>query len=421
MLKITWTHINYRIFVIAIILGVICGFIMILFNYLLFFFKTGFSFIPYFLAPMLATLLTSLLVKYGRFERIMGTGSDQFIKEITLSDLDYKKVPNSIAKTFATSCTFGSGMICGLEGPGLLIGANLGVLFSKKNNPNRINYSFIGASACTAAILKVPISGALFCAELPYNNYIHYKSLIPSIISSTIAYIFFCFVFGFAPLISTQLTTAPPESINYILLFPILIIFGIIMGVFVALYTIFLKSFTNQLKKNFEKKIGLWILPLFGGTFYGIFLLLIIPYINFTYSEELLHPDVSFLNVLTNYIHNIPWIHLLFFSIAILIAIILSIGTLNSAGIIMPLMIIGGILGGLFGLVFYPENPELFVLLGISATLGAATNNPIAAIFIIVEMTWVPLLFIPAGITTVVAYIISGSSSIIPGQYDIER
>lgn len=127
-------------------------------------------------------------------------------------------------------------MICGNEGPGLLIGANLGAIFSKRNNPNRINYSFIDASACTAALLKVPISGALFCAELPFNNHIHYKSLIPSIISSTIAYIFFCFVFGFTPIISTPLSTATPDSINYILLFPILVLFGAIMGIFVIIY-----------------------------------------------------------------------------------------------------------------------------------------------------------------------------------------
>ena len=421
MLKITWTNINYRIFLVAIALGVICGFIMILFNVLLYFFETGFSVIPYFIAPILASFLTSLLVRYGRFQRIMGTGSDQFIKEISLSDLEYKKVPNSIAKTLATSCTFGSGMICGREGPGLIIGANLGTLFSKRNNPNRIDYSFIGASACTAALLKVPISGALFCAELPYNDYIHYKSLIPSIVSSAIAYLVFCSVFGFEPLISTQLSTTTPNTINYILLFPILVIFGVIMGFFVLIYMIILRSFTIQLKKIFEKRIGLWILPLFGGICYGIFLLLTIPYINFKYSEELLHPDVSLLNVITKFLQDIPWIHLLLFSVVIIIAIVLSIGTLNSAGVIMPLMIIGGIIGSLFGIAFYPENPELFVLLGVSAALGAATNNPIASIFIIVEMTWVPLLFIPAGITTAIAYIISGSTSIIPGQLDVEN
>ena len=82
-------------------------------------------------------------------------------------------------------------------------------------------------------------------------------------------------------------------------------------------------------------------------------------------------------------------------------------------------MLFGALNGGLLGVIFYPSNPELFVLLGISAILGAATNNPIAAIFMIIEMTWVPFLFIPAGITTIIAYIFSGPSGIIPGQRTI--
>ena len=63
------------------------------------------------------------------------------------------------------------------------------------------------------------------------------------------------------------------------------------------------------------------------------------------------------------------------------------------------------LLGGLFGVIFFPEYPELFVILGISAVLGASMNNPITAIIIIVEMTWEPFLFITAGITTIIAYI----------------
>jgi len=411
----------YQYFFIAIFFGVLCGLIIILFNYLLEFFKFGFSYVPYFVAPIIAGLSTSLLVKYGKYNRIMGTGSDQFIKEVTLSNPEYKKIANLIAKAFATSWTFGSGMICGREGPGLLIGATLGSQLSKKKKIDKNIYSFIGASACTAALLKAPISGALFCAELPYYNHIHYKSLIPSIISSTIAYIIFCLVFGFTPLITTQLSSATPKSINYILLFPIFIVFGVYIGIFVIFYIGILKIITNQFKKQFKKKIGLWILPFLGGIGYGIFLFVIIPFINFNYSNELIHPDVTFLSVLTNFIQNIPWNHLLIFLIVIIIAIILSIGTMNSAGIIMPLMIVGAINGGLFGVLVYPENAELFVMLGVSATLGAATNNPIAAIFIIVEMTWVPILFIPAGITTVIAYTISGTTSIISGQLDVEK
>lgn len=94
MFKITWSNFNYQIFFIAVILGVIYGAIMILFNYLFFFFKTWFLYIPYYLAPILACILTSFLLKYGKFYKILETGSDLFIKEVTLSDLEYKKVPN---------------------------------------------------------------------------------------------------------------------------------------------------------------------------------------------------------------------------------------------------------------------------------------------------------------------------------------
>ncbi len=415
-----WTNNFFHILLISLILGIICGFIMVIFNYLLILFEISFLIIPYFLAPMIASLLTSLLVKYSKSEKVLGTGSSEFLKEIHNPDENYKRVPNLIAKAYATSWTYGSGMICGREGPGLLIGGNIGFLLSKKFKQDREDCSFIGAGACTAAILKAPISGALFCSELPYNNHIQYKSLLPSIIASIIAYFIFCIFFGFEPFIASQITSVIPNTSHYLTLFPLLALFGISSGLFVLIYINFLRKFMKKLKNKFKKKIGIWILPLIGGIFYCIFLLIFIPMFGEPYSTELRHPDVDFLSTLTSNIHLLNWIFLSFILLFILIAILLSIGTLNSAGIIMPLMIFGGLLGGIFGLIFYPENPELFILLGISAVLGAATNNPIAAIFIIVEMTWTPLLFIPAGFTTILAYIFSGPNSIIQGQRNIK-
>ena len=420
---VSWTKDLIQILLLAIILGVICGFIMVLFNYLLIFFQITFSLLPYFLAPILAGALTSLLVKYGNLEEILGTGSPEFIREVTSSEEEKnsKRISIVFGKTFATSWTYGSGMICGREGPGLLIGANLGALLSVKLGQNKKDASFIGASACTAAILKAPISGALFCAELPYNNHIRYKSLIHSIIAAIIAYIIFCLFFGFSPLIKTNLSSISPDKVNYISLLPFLIAFGVFVGIFILFLTYFLRGLTSILRNKFKEKPGLWILPLIGGCAYGLFLFLTIPMIKVHYRLELSHPDFNFISILTENLGLNLWTFLLILLLIITIAIILSIGTMNSAGIIMPLMFLGAILGGVFGVLFYPENPELFVLLGISAALGAATNNPIASIFIIVEMTWVPLLFIPAGIATIIAYIFSGPISIIPGQKDIEQ
>ena len=413
------------ILIISCLLGTICGLVMVVFNYLLIFFKLGFSFIPYFISPIIAGALTSLLVKKGIKKNlflIMGSGVAEFVAEATGEEYGYNRLPVLLSKTFATSWTFGSGMVCGKEGPGLLIGSNLGYLIAKKFERNELDlddYYFIGASACTSAILRTPISGALFCAELPYSNHIRYRSLLPSIIASIIAFLIFSLFFEFKPLIETNLTEV--EKINYFDLLPLLFLFGIFVGVIMFLIINSIARWMEVLKNHFRKKAGFWKLPLIGATFYSIFLFLIIPIINPEYSGIIIGPDTSILSLILNSIRIMHWLTLLILLLLFLTAILLSIGFYNSAGLILPLMLLGALIGGLFGVIFYPQYPELFVLLGISAVLGASLKNPITAIILIVEMTWEPFLFIPAGIITIIAYIISGPKTIIPGQRKVKK
>jgi len=229
---------------------------MVGFNYLLIFFQIGFSFIPYFIGPAIAGVLTSLVVKFSKkwdLSRIMGSGAPEFVEEVTGKGIKYKKLPILIGKTIATSWTFGSGMACGKEGPGLLIGANLGHLFEQKFNFSeleKLDFYFVGASACTSAILKAPISGALFCAELPYSNHIKYRSLLASIFASAIAYIIYCSFFEFEPLISTYFFQI--NYINYVILLPITIFFGVFIGLFVLIMAIIVRSIMRK-TKNFSK------------------------------------------------------------------------------------------------------------------------------------------------------------------------
>ena len=417
----------FNILLLSITLGIACGFTMVLFNYLLLFFRISFSYLPYFIRPVIAGVLTSFLVKLGNCNHIMGTGAAEFIDDVNNAESEQfvkaeknlKRKQNLLAKTFSTSWTYGSGMICGLEGPGLLIGGNLGYLFSKSDriNLDQMDAFFIGASACTGAILKAPISGALFCAELPYHNHIRYKSLIPSIMASTIAYFIFCLFFVFTPLIQTDLKLRP-DQINYFLLLPYLVLFGILTGLFVFLFMGLLRGFINKLKIIFENKPGFWILPMIGAIGYGVFLYFTIPFISSDFQFLFIASDSSFFTFFLYFFDKftISWDFLLILLILFLIGIFLSIGTMNSAGIILPLMIFGAIIGGLFGVLFYPKNPELFVLLGITAVSGASLNNPITAIFLIIELTWAPFLLIAAGITVIIAYIFSGLSAIVPGQ-----
>jgi H+/Cl- antiporter ClcA len=413
------------ILITSCLLGAICGLVMVGFNYLLNFFKLGFSFIPYFISPIIAGALTSLLVKKGIKKNlflIMGSGAAEFVAEATREEFAYDRLPVLLGKTFATSWTFGSGMVCGKEGPGLLIGANLGYLIAKKFERNELDlddYYFIGASACTSAILRTPISGALFCAELPYSNHLRYRSLLPSIFASIIAFLIFSLFFEFKPLIETNLTEI--EKINYFDLIPLLFFFGIFVGLIMFIIINSIARWMEILKNHYRKKAGFWKLPLIGATFYSIFLFLIIPVINPVYKGIIIGPDTSILSLIINSIRVMHWLTLLILLLLFIIAILFSIGFYNSAGLILPLMLLGALIGGLFGVIFYPEYPELFVILGISAVLGASLNNPITAIILIVEMTWEPFLFIPAGIVTIIAYIVSGPKSIIPGQRKVKK
>jgi len=421
-----WLKKYSNLILISIILGIMSGFLMVGFFYLLLLFQFSFSFLPYFLAPMIAGGLTSFIVKVCKCDRVMGTGAAEFVEDVHLlkeikpdvPTKSFERLKNLIGKTLATSWTFGSGIICGLEGPGLLIGGNLGYLFykSEKFGLEREVATFTGASACTAIILRSPIGGALFCAELPYNNHIKYKSLIPSILASTIAYFIYSAFFGLNPFLQLH-ETVDVTNLNYIYFVILSMAFGIFSGLFVLIFMGLLRGFTNNLMEFFSEKLGLWILPFFGTTLYSIFLLLIIPYVGSEFENIFIRPDSNYLTQFTNFLNiDIPWYLLLVLIFLFVIGLFLSIGTLNSAGIILPLMLLGTLLGSFFGIIFYPEYLELFVILGISSVLGAAINNPITAIIIVIEMSWIPILFIPMGISTILAYIFSGPSSMIPDQ-----
>ena len=130
---------------------------------------------------------------------------------------------------------------------------------------------FIGASACTAAILKAPVSSAIFCGELPYNNYIRYKTLIPSFISSIVSYFIFCLFFGFSPLINAQISITNKVFFKFGLIFPILVLFGILAGLVVFLFNNIFLTFTKRITNSFEEKSKLWVLPLLGSIGYASF------------------------------------------------------------------------------------------------------------------------------------------------------
>jgi len=101
-----------------------------------------------------------------------------------------------------------------------------------------------------------------------------------------------------------------------------------------------------------------------------------------------------------------------------------TIGSGGSGGVFAPSLVIGAMLGGLFGGIshfFFPEiitetTMSAFVVVGMAAFFAGAAKVPIAAILMISEMAGSYSLLVPLMLTSVVAYALSGGWTIYEKQ-----
>ena len=115
---------------------------------------------------------------------------------------------------------------------------------------------------------------------------------------------------------------------------------------------------------------------------------------------------------------------ILVIAIAKIFATSFTIGSGGSGGVFAPSLVIGAMLGGLFGGIFHFFFPGIiteattsaFVLVGMAAFFAGAAKVPIAAILMISEMAGSYSLLVPLMLTSVVAYSLSGGWTIYEKQ-----
>ena len=94
----------------------------------------------------------------------------------------------------------------GLEGPSLYSGASLGDVCSVVSRAcfsaqNRRVLLVAGAAAGVAAIFKAPATGAVFALEVPYQDDLARRMLLPALVASASGYLTFVALHGTAPLL----------------------------------------------------------------------------------------------------------------------------------------------------------------------------------------------------------------------------
>ncbi len=363
--------------------------------------RADLPFAYYYLLP-LALVLTVWIVRTFA-PTAEGHGTEKVIEAVHKNHgkIDIKVIP---VKLFATLMTIFAGGSVGKEGPGAQIGAGVASAVSsllKFNKADQKKLAICGISAGFAAVFGTPIAGAIFGVEVLVIGVIMYDVLLPSFIS------------GFA-----AFTTAQFMGIHYtyydlhfyqsvVLDLPLIskvviagLFFGLVSDIVVTVVSWSHKQIKrlpyHPLLKAFIGGIILVILALlFGSEYLGLGLETI---------KETLDPNPIVAQ-------DLPWyafiLKILFTS--------LTLGVGGSGGIITPLFFIGSTSGHTFALLSGDTHIALFSALGFVSVLAGATNAPIAATIMAVELFGLDIAHY-AALSVVISFLITGHRSVFPSQ-----
>lgn len=358
------------------------------------------------LLPAVGALISGLLV-YKFAPDAEGSGTDSVIRAFHKQKGKIKPIVIFV-KFFASIFTIGTGGSAGKEGPIAHVGAGIGSYLAEKfglSEKERKILLMAGMGAGIGAIFKAPIGGALFSIEVMYRKDMENEGLVATIISSIIGYSVYASFDGWDSIFTFQSLafTNPYELPLYILLAIVLVMVGIIYA------KVFDK--TKRLFANIE--LPVYIKPALGGLAVGG--------IAFFYPSVLGSSYGSLQAALNG---NLTISFMLLLAIIKMIATVFTVNSGGSGGVFAPSLVIGGLLGGAFGLginVLLPGtigNPTAFVLVGMGAFFAAAANVPVSSTILITEMSKSYGLLVPLIFASAIAYLGSQNWSIYKEQIE---
>lgn len=364
-----------------------------------------------FLLPVIGGLISGWLV-YTFAPEAEGHGTDGALDAFhRKGGLIRSRVP--IVKTIASIATIGTGGSAGREGPIAQIGAGFGSFIATKlglSAADRRILLLAGMAGGIGATFRSPLGGALFAVEVLYRNpEFEHEGLIPSIISSIVAFSLFGAVTGWEPLLATPLFRFenPGELILYLGLGLVCALLGVI----------YVKSFYGM--RDLFKKIPLadWQKPALGGLLLGI-LAMFVPQVlgsGYGWVQMALYGNMAL------------WV-MLVIALAKILATCFTISSGGSGGVFAPSLVIGAMLGGAFGAtadILFPmlvQDPRAYVLVGMAGFFAGVANAPIATLIMVSELTGNYGLLAPLMLVCVVAMIVMRKNSIyenqVPGRFD---
>lgn len=347
----------------------------------------------------LAGLANGLLLHYGR--RLDRSGlEDNFFAAIN-TQRGRMPLATMALKPVAAVLTLAGGGSAGKEGPCSHIGASFAAGVGQAlrlNTELRQRLVACGVSAGFASVFGTPIAGALYGVEVLAIGRIRTDFLLPAIVGGVTSYNVSVF-WG----IPYETYTLAPQIGPAQLLFLKLSLLGVIAGLAAAAFIEAVHG-AGRLSAGLQRRAGIWppLMPVLGGGVLAL-LILVIPRDYLGLSLPLLDRALAG--------EAMPLAGFAF-KIAL---VAITIGSGFYGGIVTPQFVIGALAGNAFA-PFLGVDPALGAAVGMVAVVAAASNTPVAAILMGVELfgTSLGLPFV-AG-PTVIAFLIVGHRSIYPRQ-----
>lgn len=229
--------------------------------------------------------------------------------------------------------------------------------------------------------------------SLSASTDMEYEVLLPSTITSIIAYSIFCSMFGWQPLFIT---------LNFKFSNPVELLGYSILGFGCALFGyIYVKIFYTT-HSYFEKlKISVYYKPVIGGLLTGV--------VGFLVPHAL---SGSYAQIEKAMLGELSIIFLFIFIFAKILTTSFTIGSGGSAGIFGPSMVIGACVGGLIGLIlqkiapFLVSNPGAYAIVGMAGFFSGIASTPLSTIIMVSEMTGNYHLLVPAMWVSTISFLL---------------
>ena len=341
------------------------------------------------LVPIIGAIIIGFMARYGS-ERIRGHGIPEAIESILING---SKIQPEVAllKPISSAISIGTGGPFGAEGPIIMTGGAIGSIIAQLfhlTSAERKTLLAAGAAGGMSATFDAPVAAVLLAVELLLFEW-KPRSLIPVAIASATAAILRHYIIS-----GTVLFPTPPHSA---FIGPIGFLGCILVGIIAGVASMLLTMAVYASEDAFHHLPIHWMWwPAIGGLVIGIGGLIFPQALGVGYDTigALLAGNVPFKIILgVLIVKSIIWS--------------VSLGSGTSGGVVAPILMIGGALGGVEAMFLPNEGAGFWALISMAAVMGGTMRAPLTGIIFALELTHDVNALLPLLIAVVISYTFS--------------